>query len=206
MTTERAIELQSNITKEAIAMLVIHGHAVETDSYEKAVRLIGKAWSLPAVDTEQCIAMLEQEKEVASTTPAPQTATHVLPESELPMNATGMQTLDNVWDLFETAVQLDNREERKQLFGMATELAECQNLLDWIIQAGVETSAHNSGKGEMSLVSAINILNDVIPRPDNPMVDRDHMAIAVAWQTVQEGLLKLVSKPSATEIHNALES
>ena len=33
---------------------------------------------------------------------------HVLPEGELPMNATGMETLDNVWDLFETAVLMDS--------------------------------------------------------------------------------------------------
>ena len=138
MTTERATELQLNITKEAIAMLVIHGHAVETDSYEKAVRLIGKAWSLPTEGTEQRLAMIEQEKETISTTPAPQPAHHVLPETELPMNATGTQTLDNIWGLFETATLLNNWTERKHLFSVATELAECQNLLDWIEKTEAE--------------------------------------------------------------------
>lgn len=138
MTTERATELQLNITKEAIAMLVIHGHAVEIDSYEKAVRLIGKAWSLPTEDTEQCLAMIEQEKETISTTHAPQAVQHVLPETELPMNATGMQTLDNIWDLFETTTMLNDWAERKHLFSVATELAECQNLLDWIDKTEAE--------------------------------------------------------------------
>ena len=54
------------------------------------------------------------------------------PEAELPMNATGMETLDNVWALFETVVRLDDGGERSMLFHTATELAECQNLLDWI--------------------------------------------------------------------------
>lgn len=138
MTTERAKELQANITKEAIAMLVIHGSAIETDNYKTGVSLIGKAWSLPSDDTEQCLALIEQEENAVSTTPAPEDVEHVLPESELPMNATGMQTLDNVWDLFETAVMLDSREERKHLLNLATELAECQNLLDWIEKTDAE--------------------------------------------------------------------
>jgi len=32
---------------------------------------------------------------------------HVLPEDELPMNATGLETLDNIWDLFETSLRMD---------------------------------------------------------------------------------------------------
>ena len=54
------------------------------------------------------------------------------------MNATGMETLDNVWDLFETAVQTDSREQRTALFNLASELAECQNLLDWIEKTPAE--------------------------------------------------------------------
>ena len=65
-------------------------------------------------------------------------ASHVLPEEKLPMNATGMETLDNVWDLFETAVQMDSREQRTAMFRLANELAECQNLLDWIEKTAAE--------------------------------------------------------------------
>lgn len=59
-------------------------------------------------------------------------AEHVLPESELPMQATGAETLDNIWDLFETSLHLDSMEKRTALFQMAHTLEESQNLLDWI--------------------------------------------------------------------------
>ena len=55
-----------------------------------------------------------------------------LPESELPMNASGMETLDNVCGLFETAIQLESRDHREALFRLASKLMETQNLLDWI--------------------------------------------------------------------------
>jgi len=45
---------------------------------------------------------------------------------------TGMETLDNVWGLFETATRLNSRKQRVELFKLAGELAECQNLPDWI--------------------------------------------------------------------------
>ena len=40
MNTELARDLQYRITKEALAMLVIHGSAAETKDYERAIILI----------------------------------------------------------------------------------------------------------------------------------------------------------------------
>ncbi len=54
------------------------------------------------------------------------------------MNATGMETLDNIWGLFETAVAVDDQEQRTALLNLAQELAECQNLLDWIEKSPAE--------------------------------------------------------------------
>ena len=45
MNTELARDLQYRITKEALAMLVIHGSAAETKDYERAIILIGSAWA-----------------------------------------------------------------------------------------------------------------------------------------------------------------
>lgn len=147
MTTERAMELQTNITKEALALMVIHREsvsaapreeAVSVAHFEEAVKLIGKAWSLPPEVTAANLAMIEQEREVLRKLAAGEKTVHVLPEQELPMNATGLETLDNVWDLFETATHLDSREQRTALFDLANELAECQNLLDWIEKTPAE--------------------------------------------------------------------
>ena len=147
MTTDRAKEFQVRITKEALALMVIHGESVSTAPseedvsvahFEEAVTLIGKAWNLPAGDTTESLDLIEREKDVLRRIAAGESASHVLPESELPMNATGMETLDNVWDLFETAVQMDDREQRTAMFKLASELAECQNLLDWIEKTAAE--------------------------------------------------------------------
>lgn len=147
MTTERAKEFQAKITKEALALMVIHGESVsaapsEEDvsvaHFEEAVALIGKAWDLPTEDTAENLDLIQREKDVLRRIAAGEDVSHVLPESKLPMNASGIETLDNVWDLFETAVQMDSREQRAAMFRLASELAECQNLLDWIEKTAVE--------------------------------------------------------------------
>lgn len=147
MTTERAQEFQMKITREALALMVIHGESVsaapnEADvsvvHYEKAVTLIGKAWGLPAEATMENLGLIQREKDILRRIAAGENVSHVLPEEELPINASGMQTLDNVWDLFETAVRLDSREQRAAIFKLANELAECQNLLDWIEKTPAE--------------------------------------------------------------------
>lgn len=133
MTIERATELQENMAKEAMAMLVIHGESIDIQQYEQCIALIGEAWDIPTEDTERLLSQVQKEKDAVSNG-----AAHVLPETELPMNATGMETLDNVWGLFETSLHFDNEGERTTLYNMARELAECQNLLDWIEQTPTE--------------------------------------------------------------------
>lgn len=138
MNTERALELQQRIAREALAMLVIHGGAADTADYARAVILIGAAWGLDPKSAAEHLELIAREKETALDTASPGEARHVLPESDLPMNASGMETLDNIWDLFETAVRLEKREQREILFRLATELAETQNLLDWIEKTPAE--------------------------------------------------------------------
>ena len=147
MTTERAKEFQGRITRETLALMVIHGESVSAAAseedvslahYEEAVTLIGKAWGLPAEATAENLDLIQREKDVLRRIAAGEDASHVLPEEELTMNASGMETLDNVWDLFETAVQMDRREQRTAMFKLANELSECQNLLDWIEKTAAE--------------------------------------------------------------------
>ena len=127
--------------------MVIHGESVSAASseetvsvahFEEAVTLIGEAWNLPAETTAENLELILREKDIIRRIAAGESASHVLPEEELPINATGMETLDNVWDLFETAVQMDSRDQRTAMFRLAGELAECQNLLDWIEKTPAE--------------------------------------------------------------------
>ena len=95
--------------------------------HRECIELIGEAWDIPAEEQREPLALLEEEQAVFQTGES-----HVLPEKELPMNASGMETLDNVCGLFETAIQLESRDHREALFRLASELMETQNLLDWI--------------------------------------------------------------------------
>ena len=87
MNTELARDLQYRITKEALAMLVIHGSAAETKDYERAIILIGSAWGLDPQNAVSHLELITREKEAARGTAEPEETRHVLPESELPMNA-----------------------------------------------------------------------------------------------------------------------
>lgn len=131
MTIDTAKELQMNIAKEGLALLVLHPTA-DVQLYRESITLIGAAWGIPAKDTIASLALLDREREAILTAGENGTVAHMLPEEELPMNASGMETLDNIWDLFETALHTENLRERMKLFEMAKWLEESQNLLDWI--------------------------------------------------------------------------
>ena len=54
------------------------------------------------------------------------------------MNATGLETLDSIWDLFETSLRTKSAEDRTVLYTMARTLEETQNRLDWIEKTEAE--------------------------------------------------------------------
>ena len=95
--------------------------------HRECIELIGEAWDIPAEEQRELLGLLEEEQASLRSGKG-----HVLLEEELPMNASGMETLDNVCGLFETAVQLESRDHREALFRLASKLMETQNLLDWI--------------------------------------------------------------------------
>ena len=138
MTKERAYELQGNIAKEAIALLVIHGPSVDVTPYQKVVMLIGSVWGLPAASPPQRLDLISQEENAAAETANPAETVHAMERKDLPINASGIETMDNIWGLFETAVKLDNLNDRREMYNLARELEECQNLLDWIAKNSEE--------------------------------------------------------------------
>ena len=137
MTIENAKELQMNIAKEGLALLMLHP-AFDVQPHRECISLIGAAWDIPVGDTQEVISLLDRELDAIHAAGEGGTVAHVLPEEELPMNATGMETLDNIWDLFETTLHTDGAYAKTKLFEMAKWLEESQNLLDWIEQAPKE--------------------------------------------------------------------
>ena len=129
MTIDTAKELQMNIAKEGLALLVLHPTA-DVQLHRECISHIGTAWDIPVGDTQEVISLLDRELDAIHAAEKNGTVTHVLPEEELPMNASGLETLDNIWDLFETSLRVDSPYARTRLFEMAKWLEESQNLLD----------------------------------------------------------------------------
>jgi|GEM_PF-414260 len=150
MTIDNAKELQMNIAKEGLALLVLHPTA-DVQLHRECISHIGTVWGIPVSDTQEVASLLEREQAAILAAGENGTVTHVLPEEELPMNASGLETLDNIWDLFETTLRTDSAYARTRLFEMAKWLEEYQNLLDWIEKtpadgAGQLTTPHRRSR------------------------------------------------------------
>lgn len=140
MTIDSAKDLQMNIAKEGLALLMLHP-TCDVQPHRECISLIGTAWDIPVGDTQEILSLLDREQEEILAAGENGTVAHVLPEEELPMNATGMETLDNIWDLFETSLRMNSPYARTKMFEMAKWLEESQNLLDWIEKTPAEKQA-----------------------------------------------------------------
>lgn len=144
MTKENAKELQRSIAKDALALLTLYREA-DVHPHRMYIVLIGQAWGLTEEETASSMELLDREQTSIQAPSDGGTENYVRPESELPINATGMTTLNTVWGLFETAVNLSAEEDRAALYSMARWLAEAQNLEDWIEKTPQETKAWLNG-------------------------------------------------------------
>ena len=128
MDITRGRELQERIGLDALTQWTLFGTATDTGMQERCIRIVGKTWDIPEEETQAWLDAIARERSYAESG----SSEHVRPDDELPVNLSGLETLNMTWDLFETAVQLDDQEQREALFRLASELAETQNLLDWI--------------------------------------------------------------------------
>ena len=132
MTKENAKELQMDLAKDALALLMLH-EELDARSHRECIELIGEAWDIPAEEQREPLALLEEEQVSLRTREG-----HVLLEEELPMNASGTETLERIWGLFETSLRLRSEGKRTALYKMARWLEESQNLEDWIVKTSEE--------------------------------------------------------------------
>ena len=132
MTKENAKELQVDLAKDALVLLTLHGE-LDVRSHRECIELIGEAWDIPAEEQREPLALLEEEQAVLRTGEG-----HVLLEEELPMNTSGTETLERIW---ETSLRLRSEKKRTALYEMARWLEESQNLEDWIMKTQGEQLA-----------------------------------------------------------------
>ena len=117
-----------DLAKDALALLILHGE-LDVRSHRECIELIGEAWDIPAEERRKPLALLEKEQASLRTGKG-----YVLPEEELPMNASGTEMLERIWALFETSLRLRSEKKRTALYEMARWLEESQNLEDWIVK------------------------------------------------------------------------
>ena len=135
MTKENAKEPRMDLAKDALALLTLHGE-LDVRSPRECIELVGEAWDIPAEEQREPLALLEAEQVSLRTGEG-----HVLPEEELPINASGTETLERIWGLFETSLRLRSEKKRTALYEMARWLEESQNLEDWIMKTQGEQLA-----------------------------------------------------------------
>ena len=123
------------LAKDALALLMLH-EELDVRLHRECIELIGEAWDIPAEEQREPLALLEEEQVSLRTGEV-----HVLLEEELPMNASGTETLERIWGLFETSLRLRSEKKRTALYEMARWLEESQNLEDWIMKTQGEQLA-----------------------------------------------------------------
>ena len=108
---------------------------------ERCIRIVGKTWDIPEEETQAWLDAIAREHSYAESG----SSEHVRPDDELPVNLSGLETLNMTWDLFETAAQMDDLSDRQEMLDFAKWMEESQNLLDWIKLTQAEREAWKEG-------------------------------------------------------------
>ncbi len=131
MTIENAKVLQERLADEAIAQVQVQGGKELADTCIHSISIVGKAWGIPADETanRQTRAQEEQTRRVgdvgAREDAADSGTRHSAPDG-------AKKAMQIVWELFETALDLDDDADRYKLFDTAHALAEAYLPPDWL--------------------------------------------------------------------------
>ena len=126
MDITRGRELQERIGLDALTQWTLFGTATDTGMQERCIRIVGKTWDIPEEETQAWLDAIARD-------------------DELPVNLSGLETLNMTWDLFETAAQMDDLSDRQEMLNFAKWMEESQNLLDWIKLTQAEREAWKEG-------------------------------------------------------------
>ena len=127
-------KLLQQITTETINAMELGGQ-VDHPSIKKmetAVGLIAKAWGLPQEIHQASVDLIQKEKELVRSG----SREAALPDNELLEPYDGEMIVELLWGLFETAVKLENAQERTEMHNLAIIMAESLNLDSWIAECG----------------------------------------------------------------------
>ena len=132
-------KLLLQITTEAVNLLALgtQDKPADVSLLEAGAALTVKAWGLPQELLESSTALIQHQKELLATA----SGKAALPDEQLLECYDGPMTAELIWGLFETAVRLDDAQERAAIHQMALLLADALDFDEWLDRNGPVESA-----------------------------------------------------------------
>ena len=132
-------KLLLQITTEAVNLLALgtQDKPADVSLLETGAALMVKAWGLPQELLESSTALIQHQKELLATA----SGKAALPDDQLLECYDGPMTAELIWGLFETAVRLDDAQERAAIHQMALLLADALDFDEWLDRNGPVESA-----------------------------------------------------------------
>ena len=135
MTSVTADELISKMTIAAVEVYIIGGEADEGEvgAFKDAIPLIEKAWSLTDGQAAEAIALIEKQHEAVRAADKDSADIESVLDAKLLLDTpSGYEILAVIWGLIETAVRLDQREEREKIADLINYLRDFWDLAEHI--------------------------------------------------------------------------
>ena len=132
-------KLLLQITTEAVNLLALgtQDKPADVSLLETGAALTVKAWELPQELADSSAALIQHQKELLATA----SGRAALPDDQLLECYDGPMTAELIWGLFETAVRLDDAQERAAIHQMALMLADALDFDEWLDRNGPVESA-----------------------------------------------------------------
>ncbi len=127
------------ITTEAVNLLALGtpDKPADVSLLETGAALTVKAWGLSQELADSSAALIQHQKELLATA----SGRAALPDEQLLECYDGPMTAELIWGLFETAVRLDDAQERAAIHQMALLLADALDFDEWLDRNGPVESA-----------------------------------------------------------------
>lgn len=127
-------KLLLQITTEAVNLLALGtpDKPADVSLLETGAALTVKAWGLSQELTDSSVALIRHQKELLATA----SGRAALPDEQLLECYDGPMTAELIWGLFETAVRLDDAQERATIHQLALLLADALDFDEWLERNG----------------------------------------------------------------------
>ena len=127
-------KLLLQITTEAVNLLALGtpDKPADVSLLETGAALTVKAWGLSQELADSSVALIRHQKELLATA----SGRAALPDDQLLECYDGPMTAELIWGLFETAVRLDDAQERATIHQLALLLADALDFDEWLERNG----------------------------------------------------------------------